>query len=97
MIDEVIALAERKVGLLKELKESMAIEKCDYHVVQLPRASGLYNEPLRFIMYETATNAEVRYGTPKEIRTWLERRKIPAKKVYGYHLIAQIVKEVSDE
>ena len=80
-IDTAIQLTEKKVSLLKELKQSQIYESCDYHVVATPGRTA------DFILFEIAAQKEVRNGNAQYIRTWLERRKIPNNKVYDYKLI----------
>lgn len=80
-IDKVIELSEKKTGLLKELKQSQIYETCDYHVVPTP------GRVADFMLFEIATQKEVRNGNAQYIRTWLDRRKIPNEKVYHYYLI----------
>lgn len=39
LIDELICLEEKKLNLLKELKESIQYESCQYHLVKLQSCS----------------------------------------------------------
>lgn len=83
-LDKLIELEEKKVGLLKKLKESLEYEDCKYHVVQ-PESTRQF-----FMLFEIATQQEVRAGNAQYIRTWLERRSIPNEQVYGYELIKYV-------
>lgn len=83
-IEKAIQLNEKKTELLKELKESLIYEKCTYDVRREPGRNN------RFMLFEILTSKEVKYGTDKEIRTWLERRNVPNNKVYNYEMIEYV-------
>lgn len=82
MIDRLIELSEKKVTLLKELRESLKYESCKYHIDNDPGRKGWYF----LILIES--KEIVRDGTPETIRKYLEMRKIPNEIVYKYELIA---------
>lgn len=76
-IDKLIELHEKKIALLKEYKESVIYEGCDYHAVELPGRRGY------FLLY-LISDHELKYeGTSVRMCIWLRIHKIPAAKVYG--------------
>ena len=78
MIDELIQATEKKLDLLKELKESQHYEQCIYDVVQLPDGG-------KFIVIEIATKKEVRFDYPARLVKWFDRIKADKDKIYNYN------------
>lgn len=81
--DQLISASEKMTNLIKEHRESSIYEICLYDVRPDP------GRPNRFMLFEISTSEEKKYGSAREIRTWLERRNHPKDKVYNFHLIQE--------
>lgn len=82
MIDKAIELSEKRTELLKEYKESLAYEDCDYDVQKVPGEQEMY------MLYDKNQQC-VRDGAASYVKSWLNRRKIPNNKVYNYKILEQ--------
>ena len=78
MIDELIQATEKKLDLLKELRDSTHYESCKYDVIKLPDSS-------KYIVFEISTKKEVRFDYPSKLVKWFDRMKINKDKVYNYN------------
>ena len=80
-MEELIRLTEKKLALLKELKESIAFEAADYIVAHLPR--GFDTD--YYLLVEKETENIKHAGRKTSIQKYLDKRQIT--KVYWKHLI----------
>ena len=78
MIDEIIKETEKKLDLLRELKQSLYYEECIYDVIQLPDGG-------KFMVFEIATKKEVRCDYPARLIKWFDRIKVDKDKIYNYN------------
>ena len=77
-LEKVILLTEKKVKLLKELKESLIFESCKFHIVE-------HNEghAKRYSFFEIATKENLIFGSLQKIKSFVKRRKIDKNIIYN--------------
>lgn len=80
----VIEMSAKKTELLKEYKESLTYEQCDYDLVKQPNKAGYY------FLFKISTSTMVADGTAKDIRRFVTRHSSP-ERVHNYGILTQIL------
>ena len=71
LIDRIIVLTEKKVKLLKELKESLKYEKCKYHLVEDKKVF-----PTRYSLIDISSEETLAYGSAARINSYIKLKNI---------------------
>ena len=80
LIDKLISMEEKKLELLKELKESIRYESCQYHLVQLE--SCLKSEKIYPLYSIEDQNLIKSFRSLESVDKFLFNRKINLSSVY---------------
>lgn len=75
-LDELITLSEKRVALLKELKESLLEETADYIVCQEKVSRGMSWDYDHYYLIEKGTEEIKMEGNQSQIQRYLDKRKI---------------------
>jgi len=78
-IDKLIELNDKKTALLKELKDALTYENCNFAIDKQPDRDG------RYFLIDIATKKIVCDGTPDRIKRYLNLRKIDTDLVFHFN------------
>jgi hypothetical protein len=77
LIDKVVDLTNKKVNLLKELKESLKYQDCKYHLV-----AHTNDLPLRYSLFKIGSQENLCFGPLERIESYIRLRNIDKKLIY---------------
>lgn len=74
LAQKVLSLSIKKVGLLRELRESLKYEQSLFDIVQFGD---------KFSVFEIATKKEKYHGSKDSVLRWFNNRKVEHDKIYN--------------
>lgn len=81
IIDCLIQLEEKKLNLLKELKNSLKYESCEYHLIKLKSCK---NTNTQYLLFHKKSNLLLKsFRDVESFERFLTKRKIPNSNIYG--------------
>jgi len=77
-INKAIELAEKKVQLLKNLKDSLRYEECEYHIVTHKEAKHVF-----YSLWKIETKEQLFYGDIDRLTSYMNIRNMSFDNIYG--------------